>query len=176
MKHRIVHLGVLASMIAILSFAFTNCSKPKHSPLIDPNLLATTAEDIQPETLKITSSDSYMNCDEDHVQLGGLCHPGEAILNYIDVSITRDRVAIPFGTGGATTYKLSNIKCENGRFFVVVPRPNDVGATCMSGNCAPEYRVESQFWLSDDGNQYRAGARGTSFPIRIELTTACTGT
>lgn len=156
--------------------AFTNCSKNKHTPLFDPNSAMNVVEDVQPESLKLASSDQLMNCDEDHVQLGGICHPGDSVGNYIEVSLTRDRNPVPFGSGSSQTYKLQTTRCENGRFFIVLPRPNDPGATCTGGNCAPEYRVETQIWLTDDGSQYRAGARGTSFPVRIQNVSLCTGT
>lgn|GEM_PF-4127967 len=155
---------------------FNNCGKPQHSPLIDSSLLPLDAEeDVPPESLKLISNDTFMNCDEDHVQVGGICHPGESRINYIEISMTREGAPISFGEGSEETFKLKNAVCENGRFFAVIPRPNDPRAPCIGSNSAPEYRVLSQIYVSDEGSQYRAGAKGTSFPMRVQLVGACTG-
>lgn len=130
-------------------------------------------EEVPSESLKLISHDVYMNCDEDHIQVGGVCHPGEGSTNYIEIGLTRDGEAVPFGAAG-TTFKIRDVVCENGRFFVVIPRPNDNVKCCNDSSCSTEYRVQSQIFVSEDGSQYRAGNKGTNFPIRIQPYQSCT--
>lgn len=165
---------LLTSVAVLLSF--NNCAKPQSTPLIDPSLLSIDAdEEVPTESLKIVSHEATMNCFEDHVQLGGVCHPGEGTSNYIEISLKRDGTPVGWASAnGGTVGKITNIPCENGRFFVVIPRPNDGLNCCRGPNCLSEYRVESQIFVSEDGLQFRAGNKATSFPILIQPVGSCT--
>ena len=167
--------------IAVLGFIvltqYVNCSSYSDSTLYAGSI-GTVEEIISYEGIRVLNGDTYMNCDEDHVQLGGNCNTADAKFNCLEMRMLRDQVPVQGGTGAAITDNLGcgvgyRITCENGRFYAVVPKPNDT--ILNSGMANVEYSVKFQVFTSEDGAQFKAGEKSPAFNIYVQQNGACGG-
>lgn len=165
-------------IFAVLGFIvltqYVNCSSYSEGTLYAGNI-STETEVISYEGIRILNGDTYMNCDEDHVQIGGNCNAADAQYNCLEARMYRDRTPVQWGTttltdnlGCTSSYR---IECENGRFYAVIPKPNDAALT--SGTSNLEYKVQFQMHTSTDGAQFNAGEKSTEFSVYIQQNGAC---
>lgn len=172
----------LAVIGLVLLTQYTNCSKYSEGLNYDDGLtdIGGGGTVTSYEGVRVANGDTYMNCDEDHVQLGGTCNTADAVDNCIEYRILRDRTAVYWGSGSTTVDALGcnpnhiRVKCENGRFFAVVPKPNDTGLSA-AGTDFLEYQVHFQIYTSTDGLQYKAGEKAPAFIINVQKNGACGG-
>ena len=157
-----------------LSVQFMNCSS--YSDGLNAGSITDTSTGVGTITayqgVRVTNGDTYMNCDEDHVQLGGTCNTADAFSNYIEAKISINRNTVYWGTGSAQTDHLDLSKCENGRFFAVIPKPNDVNLA-VAGSDYLEYQVTMQMFTSTDGQSYTAGEVAPSFTVEVQKNGGC---
>lgn len=164
--------------MAIFGFAlmvqYINCSN--YSQGLQDGELATatdTGEVTSYQGVKVTSGETYMNCDEDHVQLGGTCNTGDSADNFIEYRITRDKQTVYWGPNGATTDYLRTARCENGRFFAVIPKPNDSVLSNTGSKDYVEYQIHFQIYTSADRQSYTAGEIAPAFIINVQVAGGC---
>ena len=163
---------LLAAIGFILVTQYINCSS--YSRGLNEVTAASstdTGEVTSYQGIKVTSGETYLNCDEDHIQLGGTCNTGDSLDNFVEYKITRDRQSVVWGANGSTTDHLRSAKCENGRFFAIIPKPND--STITSGTGYVEYQIHFQIYVSPDRLSYSAGESAPAFNINIQQAGAC---
>ena len=163
---------VLAIIGFVLVTQYMNCSS--YSTGISSASLATdSTNSIQAfQGIQVNNSDTYLNCDEDHVDVGGPCNTADAVDNYIQYSITLNRQTIYWGTESSQTVYLTSAKCEDGHFFAVIPRPNDP-ELYQGGTDTIEYQLHFQLFTSPDRISYAAGDMSPQFNIEIEENGLC---
>lgn len=137
-------------------------------------------------TLSLGESGTYLNpkldppqmeCTQDHIQIGGVCEDNGAEDSYIEYSLSRDRVPIPWVTANQQIQTLREARCENGRYFMIIPRPeqdtvispNDT-TRCYRLGCWAEYQVNSRMFAKKKGsNQYDLLYTAPALNIAIQL-------
>jgi hypothetical protein len=163
-------------IVAILGFLiltqYVNCSSYSDTTLSEGVSTGIGGEVTSYEGVKVLNGDTYMNCNEDHVQLGGSCNTADAVDNYIEYRITRDRQTVYWGTGASQTDHLTLARCENGRFFAIVPKPND-SVLADGGTDYVEYQMHFQIYTTKDKLQYKAGEQAPIFNIYVQKNAAC---
>jgi len=154
-----------------------NCSSYSDSSLNSGHLTSASSVDTY-ETLRVLNGETYMNCNEDHVQLGGTCNTADAKYNCLEMRIYKERIGVLWGTAPNQTDNLGcnqghyRIACENGRFHAILPKPYDTALMTTETNTL-EYQVQFQLYSSDDGTQYRAGEKSPMFNVYIQKNGAC---
>lgn len=167
------------TVMAFTATQFTNCDQQDGSTILDGP--SGTVYD-----LSIGESGMFLNpkinppqmdCTQDHVQIGGVCETNGAEDNYIEYSLTRDKNPVPWNVGGQQVTVLREARCENGRYFLVVPRPdqdstiapNDT-TRCYSAGCWAQYQLNSRMFVRRKGtNQYDLAYTAPALNFRIQL-------
>lgn len=177
-------------ILGLTATQFQNCSEYSNGSSLYGNnceenstcAQALTVEEstgyLTPQTVK-----PVMECTNDHIQIGGICEPGDSTKNYIEYYIT-DASSPPKEIafeGGAV--KLTEAFCENGRFTLLVPRPpnavvagtkdaNNVvsSPSCVTASCYREYRLNARLWSQrKNTGQFEIAAIAPIFPMTFQL-------
>lgn len=128
------------------------------------------------EGVRVLNAESYMNCFEDHVQIGGVCNTGNSEKNYIRYWMTLNGERVGWGNPAQVTpvLELTSSQCENGRWSAVVPKPYH--PILISGAGFIEFDVHFQMHLLAPGSAgYVAGTKAPSFTVLIQQAQACGG-
>lgn len=166
----VLALGVIATQ-------FVNCSETSETygnSLYGKNCAASSScnVDLTPTLtgafMTPRAETTRMECTHDHLQIGGACETDGAVDSYIEYSLTQNGAPTPW-IGNVTV--LHEARCENGRFFLIVPRPlNSVTSANCSGDCSYEYHLNSRLWtLKKGAAQFEVAAIAPLLPISIQL-------
>lgn len=167
--------GLVWAVIGFIMLTqYVNCSSYSDSTFYEGSNQIASSSVTSYEGVRVLNADTFMNCDEDHVQLGGACNTGDAFDNYIEVRMSRDRVPVSFGDASNPVSRLELAKCENGRFYAVVPKPNDPTVLGGSLTAYVEYQVQMQIYTKKKGDTFwKAGEKAPIFNIMIQPAAAC---
>lgn len=164
---------IFAVLGLIILTQYVNCSN--YSQTMDTNVSDSSSFEAF-EGLRVLNGDTYMNCDEDHVQIGGVCNTADAKYNCIQIKIMRDNSTVYWGSTSLTdnigcdnSYK---VKCENGHFFAIIPKPND-SILSSAGSQNIEYILRLKLNKSSDGSQWEEGIAAPGFNFYIQQNGAC---
>lgn len=124
------------------------------------------------------STQPIMECTHDHIQVGGSCEAGNSADTYIEYYLTDANNNRVTWDGGVDV--LREARCENGRFFMIVPRPKETivqttaeaaaAKTVCNGDCAVEYRLNSRlFSLRKNTSQFEVVAVAPLLPLKFQL-------
>lgn len=170
------------SLVLVVAFApalFVNCSNQDNSDALETSATAAS--------LAITPSDTFlvppkfsppqMECTQDHIQIGGVCETNGAVDNYIEYSLTRDKNPVAWNVGATAVTVLREARCENGRYYIVIPRPDAdtvIAPTdttrCYAVHCMAEYQLNSRMFGKKAGaNQYDLLYTAPALNITIQL-------
>jgi hypothetical protein len=163
------------AFLVILLF-FQNCGNQKayeeSSPSTIPVENSPESRLNEFEGVRILNSDVYMNCTDDHVQVGGVCNDGGSVDNFIRYSMTHNRQKVVWGNPPSTVEYLDSSRCDNGRWVAIVPKPNHPSLT--TGTAFSEFEVTFQIYMKGFGqSQYRAGSKTPAYTISIQQAGAC---
>ncbi len=163
--------GLILSFIALaLLVQFVNCSSYSDGGLTESSSLSTQGalnEISSYQGVRVLNGDTFINWDEDHAQIGGSCNTGDADQNYIETRIYKNRSPLTWGLGVEQTDHLITAKCENGRFFAIVTKPNDP-ELLQCGMGYVEYQVHLQMFSAKESPSFVAGERAPVFNLQIQ--------
>lgn len=170
-----------ASLYAVLGLIilsqYVNCSNYASSTLDNDGHLQSSSTIEAYEGIRILNGDTFINCEEDHVQIGGTCNVADSQYNCLEVRMTRERNPVYWGTDTVTDNLGCNsgyrITCENGHFFAIIPKPKDLILSNVGETQMIEYQVKFQIYKSDDGLQYQQGEVSPAFNIYVQQNGAC---
>lgn len=161
-------------LFPLLIAGFQNCARQSsfegYSQRIVPVDEAALVGLNQFEGLRVLNPDVYMNCFEDHVQMGGVCNTGDASQNFIRYWITYNGASMTWGSPPVTELDMS--RCENGRWTAIVPKPNlgNLG----SGTGFLDMEVHFQIFLkAPNQSGFQAGSRAPAYTIHVQQNGAC---
>jgi len=165
---------VIFFLIPFLLLSFQNCARQSsfegYGPRIVPLTDAAQVGLNQFEGIRVLNPDVYMNCFEDHVQMGGVCNTGDASQNFIRYWITYNGERMSWGSPPVTELDMS--RCENGRWVAIVPKPN-LGSLGV-GTGFLEMEVHFQIFLkSPNSSGFQAGSRAPAYTIHVQQNGAC---
>lgn len=165
-RHKSMVIALFAGVA--LSLHFTNCSQYSETGDNSASSLCADCGNTLPSTpsLRITSTYLDVNCGEDHIQIGGICNPGENIYSQIDYTIKRG--SFTFDTRSAAGI------CESGRFFIIVRRPTDpdASALCTSYNeCRIPYQVSARLMIG--ASKSASLSQGSSYNSNVTFQNGC---
>lgn len=169
--------------IGAVSTQFVNCSDSSEGNLFgggNSSSLNSAAnyDSAQSSFLQAKNEPPRMECTQDHIQIGGICDVSGSEDNYIEYSLTDQAGApVPWAAGTQAVPVLQEGRCENGRYFLIVPRPPaslitqaQSAARCKSVGCWEEYRVNSRVFMRRKGlKQFELLQIAPVLPIRIQL-------
>lgn len=170
----------VAIAIVAVSLQFTNCSGTQ-SDLFGAKDMVSTASVQDPTKsamLQAKNEPPRMECTQDHIQIGGICDASGSEDNYIEYSMSDQAgLPVPWMNGTQQVTVLQEGRCENGRYFLIVPRPPSSFVTtaqsttqCKSVGCWEEYRVNSRIFVRRKGlRQFELLQAAPVLPIRIQL-------
>lgn len=166
------------AFVAVLGFImitqYVNCSSYSDSVYEGSSSNSVSADSTPYQSLRVINTDVTMACYEDHIQVGGPCNTADAKDNYVQYWLTRDRQAVVWGSASSPVDHLTLGKCENGRFYVIVPKPYDPAGLGTSGKGIIEYQLNMQIWAPADGSTgYKAGELGAPFTFGIQKNANC---
>ncbi len=171
----------VAIAIAAVSTQFVNCSDSSEGNLFGkPNELSSASiyDASQSSFLQAKNEPPRMECTQDHIQVGGVCDASGSEDNYIEYSLSdQNGVSVPWSAGAQTVSVLQEGRCENGRFFLIVPRPPgslitaaQSASRCRSVGCWEEFRLNSRIFIRKKGlRQFELLQPAPIVPIRIQL-------
>jgi hypothetical protein len=111
----------------ILITQYQNCSSYSDSTMFENNNLSSSSVDPSKVNFSVKNiqSDLYVAGYDDHIQIGGSCNPGTYADNYFEYRLrpqnAGDVVINRNGTTQADRLRLADARCENGKFFLVLP-------------------------------------------------------
>lgn len=170
----------LVASVACLAMLFTNCTEQNADSILDgPTGTLQSLSTIPSDTFLIPPrfSPPQMECTQDHIQIGGVCETNGAEDNYIEYSLTRDKQPVAWNAGTQSVTVLREARCENGRYYIVIPRPdadtviapNDT-ARCYALHCYAEYQLNSRIFAKKVGsNQYDLIYTAPALNLSIQL-------
>lgn len=174
---------------------FQNCSEYSNGSSLYGNNCEETSTCAQ--SLAVEESSGFltpqsikpvMECTNDHIQIGGICDAGNSSDSYIEYYITDVAGNKITFAGGTST--LTEAKCENGRFTLIVPRPPDSvvagsvdpttkavsSPSCATASCFREYRLNARlFGLRKNTSQFEVAAVAPIFPMTFQLVVSAGG-
>lgn len=153
---------------------YMNCSNYSDS-LNDGTDLSSSEQNITTyQGIRVLNGTTEMKCYDDHIDVGGSCNTADATDNYIQYSIKRNRNPVYWGTGASATDHLTLAKCQNGRFFAIIPKPNDPSAIGVTTKGTVEYQLHFQMFTTVPGKTgYQAGEVGNIFTFAIQTDGNC---
>jgi len=159
---------------------FQNCSNQSSFEGLEP-ISVPVGDGIssglnQFEGLRILNGEVYINCFEDHVQMGGVCNTGGAAQNFIRYWMTHNGAPVFWGPSTHLVDRLDASKCENGRWSAIVPRPNRSELNGVAGQeMYLEYEMYFQLYMRAPGSSdFQAGSRTPAYTINIQqISSAC---
>lgn len=167
---RYLFLGVFGF---ILATQYVNCSSYSDDAYQMGSSGSTTNVDTY-QGIRVLNGTTEMKCYEDHIDVGGSCNTADSSDNFIQYSMTRDRTAVPWGTLAAPVYALQLAKCQNGRFFAIIPKPYDPTALSVATKTSVEYQLKFQMYTTVVGKTgYQAGELGNIFTFTIQTDGNC---
>ena len=153
---------------------YVNCSNSSQDSTYEGSVLGLPSIDAtQYQSVMVLNTDTYMNCSEDNVQVGGTCNTANAADNFIRYSISVNRQTVYWGTGASQTDHLDLAKCENGHFFAVIPKPNDPVNLAVTATDFVEYQLQFQLYTSNDKLTYTAGEIAPNFTMNVQKNGGC---
>lgn len=178
-------------VLGLLSSQLVGCSEGTSSNLFGPK----SNSSLSSQSILDTSSTGFlqaknrpprMECTQDNIQIGGICDDSGGQDNYVEYSLTNQAgQPVPWTSGSQTVSVLQEGRCENGRYFLIVPRPPASLITaaqrpsrCIALGCWEEYRVNSRLFVRKKGlQQFEMVQVAPAIPIRIQLIVdgACPG-
>ena len=132
---------------------YVNCSGSSDNSMYEGSTVG--ASSIDPsmyQGVMVLNTDTFMNCSEDNVQVGGTCNTADSADNFIRYTISVNRQTVFWGTGLSQTDHLDLARCENGHFFAVIPKPNDPLNLGAAGADFIEYQVQFQLFTVAQGS------------------------
>lgn len=124
------------------------------------------------EGVRVLNSEVFMNCFEDHVQMGGVCNDADAADNFIRYWMTFNGSTTTWGVPPTATTELST-KCENGRWYAVVPKPTV--PELVVGTSFLDFEMHFQIYTRQSGaSSFTAGSKAPVYTISIQQNQACT--
>jgi hypothetical protein len=177
-------------ILGLVATQFLNCSEYSNSSSLYGTDCASTG--TCNKALSVTENTGYLSprstqpvleCTHDHIQVGGACEAGNSSDSYIEYYLTDSNNNRVTWDGGINL--LREARCENGRFFMLVPRPpNTIVATdpanpkgvCSTGECTVEYRLNSRlFSLRKNTSQFEVVAVAPVLPLKFQLVLSYNG-
>lgn len=170
--------------IAVVATQFVNCTDQSEGSSLYGNACVegtSCAQSLTVENptgyLNPRSTQPIMECTHDHIQVGGSCEVGLSTDSYIEYYLTDaagNRIQWANGVD-----ILREARCENGRFFMIIPRPpstivptsgpGDL-SVCSTATCMREYRLNSRlFALRKGTNQFEVVANAPILPLQFQL-------
>lgn len=185
----IIRFITTAFVLGLIATQFQNCSEYSNGSSLYGNNCEENSTCAQ--TLSVESSTGYitpqttrpvMECTNDHIQIGGICEPGDSSDNYIEYYIT-DAAGNDVFFQGMTKRELTESRCENGRFTIIIPRPpisikdgsiSTEGVvsspSCTSASCFGEFRLNARlFALRKNTSQFEVAAVAPIFPMTFQF-------
>lgn len=168
--------GVLLLLGSFLLVAFQNCAEQSSfegfGPSVVPISDGLSSGINQFEGLRVLNSEVYLNCFEDHVQIGGVCNTGGSSHNFIRYWMTYNGARVFWGVPPNQVDQLEGSRCENGRWTAIVPKPNT--GVLSAGTSYLEFEVHFQIYLQElNSSQYKAGSQAPAYTISIQQAGAC---
>ena len=122
---------ILGISLPLLVMAYTNCSNYSDSG----GLISSSSSSVCPEgncalvngqlmSLKTTSTQLTMACNQDHIEVAGTCNAGDSQSNFIEYGLNYTGNPINWGYGAQAVTKATDARCENGHFNLLVRRPS----------------------------------------------------
>lgn len=177
-------MRLISVLIAIgaVSSQFVNCSDVSEGNLFggrNSSLNSASTYDAAASSfLQAKNEPPRMECTQDHIQVGGVCDVSASEDNYIEYSLSdANGVATPWASGAQNVSVLQEGRCENGRYFLIIPRPpiSLIGkaacaSRCRSVGCWEEYRLNSRIFVRRKGlKQFELLQPAPIVPVRIQL-------
>lgn len=178
-------MRLISVLIAIGAVAtqFVNCADSSEGNLFGggrSNSLSSAGvyDATQVSFIQAKNEPPRMECTQDHIQVGGVCDVSGSEDNYIEYSISdANGVPVPWSAGSQNVSVLQEGRCENGRYFLIIPRPptsliTKAGCTnrCRSVGCWEEYRLNSRVFVRRKGlKQFELMQAAPVVPIRMQL-------
>lgn len=167
---------ILFFLLPIILISFQNCSNQSsfegYTPSIVPIQDGLAGGLNQFEGVRVLNSDVYMNCFDDHVQIGGVCNTGDSAQNFIRYWMTYNGARVSWGMPPNQVNQLDASKCENGRWSAIVPKPN--ADVLNAGTSYLEFEVTFQIFMRAQGSDiFQAGSQSPAYTIYIQQSGAC---
>lgn len=117
-------------LIPIIAVGYTNCSSYSENNMFEGSSSMCpegncTLVNGELMSIKTTTPDLLMACNQDHLTVSGTCNPGDSLRNYITYSLNSNGTPIFWGYGAQAINTASDATCENGRFQALVRRPSN---------------------------------------------------
>jgi hypothetical protein len=164
-------------LLPIVLISFQNCSNQSSFEGYNTSVVPVSDGVVgglnQFEGVRILNADVYMNCFDDHVQMGGVCNTGDSEQNFIRYWMTFNGARVSWGTPPNEVNELDSSKCENGRWTAIVPKPNT--NVLNAGTSYLEFEVTFQIFIRAPGSDtFQAGSQTPAYTINIQQFGACT--
>ncbi len=180
MKNSMRFISVAIAIVAV-STQFVNCSDTSEGNLFgnkDGLNTQSNYSSSQSSFLQAKNEPPRMECTQDHIQIGGICDVSGSEDNYIEYSMADQAgLPVPWASGAQSVTVLQEGRCENGRYFLIVPRPPAslisgamAANRCKSVGCWEEFRINSRIFVRRKGlKQFELLQAAPILPIRIQL-------